>query len=114
LPDDQYEAGLDRTRRYRPLPRSQITPHRRARANASCSIRSVVTNFVALSDPPHPIQHLDKWLVAGAPGSFRQLAYCEVRLLLAGALLAEGNTPDLYYRRTWARTCRPATYLTPS
>ena len=41
----------------------------------------------------------------------RHLAYSEVRLLLASAPLAEGDTTDLYHRLAGAGVVRPASYL---
>ena len=41
----------------------------------------------------------------------RHLAYGEVRLLLAGALLAEGDTIDLYHRQAQTGVVRLASHL---
>jgi hypothetical protein len=41
----------------------------------------------------------------------RHLAYGEVRLLLAGALLAEGDIPDLHHRQAGTGAVRLAPYL---
>jgi hypothetical protein len=66
------------------------------------------------SDPSHPSQHVDERLFIGEPlrSSLRNLAYGEVRLLLTGARLTEGNAPNLYHRRAQARIVRPTAHPT--
>ncbi len=61
---------------------------------------------------PEPIHKLDERFIAQALRCFRKLAYGEVRLLLAGARLAEGYAPDLYRRRAPTGSARPAAHLT--
>ncbi len=63
---------------------------------------------------PYPIQQIDERLITQASRCFRKLAYDEVRLLLAGAWLAEGYAPDLYHRRASTGKIRPAAHLTRS
>src|SRR5829696_4238683 len=70
-------------------------------ASLSRRVWSVVAGRASPADLPHPVQYPDQRPVAiETPGVVRELAYGEVRLLLAGARLAEGNAPDLY-------PCRP-------
>ncbi len=79
----------------------------------SCSIGFVIANYATLqSELSYPTQHPDERLVVVEPARWlRELAYGEVRLLLAGAPLAEGDAPNLYHRRAVAGTVRPAPHL---
>ena len=62
--------------------------------------------------PPLPLQHLAQRLVTEVPPILvRKLTYGEVRLLLAGALLAEGDTTDLYHCLTGSGAVRLASHL---
>jgi hypothetical protein len=70
-------------------------------ASLSRRVWSIVAGRASPADPPRPVQYPDQRPVAiETPGVVRELAYGEVRLLLAGARLAEGNAADLHH-------CRP-------
>ena len=82
---------------------------RRGDARAS----HAASDLLSPADPPRPVQYPDQRPVAiGTPGVVRELAYGEVRLLLAGARPAEGNAPDLHHRRPLAGEVRSAPHLT--
>src|SRR5215211_3460610 len=82
-------------------------------ASLSRRVWSIVAGRASPADPPHPVQYPDQRPVAiEAAGVVRDLAYGEVRLLLAGARLAEGNAPDLHHCRPLAGEVRSAPHLT--
>ena len=82
-------------------------------ASLSRRVWSIVAGRASPADPPRPVQYPDQRPVAiETPGVVRELAYGEVRLLLAGARLAEGNAPDLHHCRPLAGEVRSATHLT--
>jgi hypothetical protein len=83
-------------------------------ASPSRRVGLVVAGRASSPDPPRPIQHPDERLVAAeAPGMVRKLSYGEVRLLLASARPAEGNTPDLHHRSPPTGESGPTPHLTP-
>jgi hypothetical protein len=63
------------------------------------------------SPMPRPAQRPDERLAAETPRLQGKLAYGEVRLLLAGARLAEGYAPDLHHRPMGAGVIGLASHL---
>jgi hypothetical protein len=69
-------------------------------------------NPATLRCMPHPIQQLDERFVTQALRCLCELAYGEVRLLLASARLTEGHATNLYHRRAQARIICPTAHTT--
>ena len=80
----------------------------------SRGINLVIIGYVAQGPRrPHPTQQSDELLIVlEAPGRLCELAYGEVRLLLAGARLTEGYASNLYHCRAQAGNIRPTAHLT--
>jgi hypothetical protein len=65
--------------------------------------------------PPLPLQHLGQRLATEVPPILvRELAYGEVRFLLAGTRSAEGHAKNLHLRAAGARTLRLSAHLARS